>query len=179
LGDRSHEAVLFWCAAAAAADVGEKELATQNAKRAVQVLWQANDPRADWFDRHLNAFQHERETESAKPSEADQIDPNAAIWFFGGSVEATLDVIDTPEEQEQEPNQLSLALRPTEQMARFIAERFRSVDPDEQRSRLEVCSRCAHYTGLRCRLSASFVEPRARLAHEHCPLGLWTGTSGE
>jgi hypothetical protein len=143
----------------------------------VELLWNADDPRAEWFEQHLRQFSEGgagQEQAGAVP-----IDPDAAVWFFAGAVEAALTLGRQREaDQEGVPNPLGLALVPSKRMGEFVAQKFRAVDDAELGRRVAQCRSCQHFTGLRCRLAACFAEVRAKLRHERCPIGRWSGIEG-
>lgn len=55
----------------------------------------------------------------------------------------------------------------------FAVSGFQYVTEDEWRERLAVCDVCEHRTGKRCAECGCFVESKAKLRSDNCPLGRW------
>jgi hypothetical protein len=72
------------------------------------------------------------------------------------------------------PDFLGMAVSASRAMARFAASGFRRVDPDTHASRLHCCQDCRFRDAKRCRLCGCFIDPKAWLPHEDCPVGKWT-----
>ena len=70
---------------------------------------------------------------------------------------------------------LEMAASFTTSMARFASSGFKTVDRGSFRVRLEQCLSCEHRQGSRCKACGCFFDLKARLPHEDCPIGCWTG----
>jgi hypothetical protein len=60
-------------------------------------------------------------------------------------------------------------------MARFAASGFKTVDAALHDIRTSQCQRCEHRRGSQCALCRCFVDKKAWLPHEDCPIGRWPG----
>jgi hypothetical protein len=78
-----------------------------------------------------------------------------------------------PEPPVSGPGVLHMAISAVKSMTRFLASGAKTVGPDTQRKRLDVCATCPHHTGLRCRVCGCFTGVKTWLPHERCPLGKW------
>ena len=58
-------------------------------------------------------------------------------------------------------------------MARFAASGFKTVDAPLHALRLGQCGPCEHRKGSQCALCRCFVDKKAWLPHEDCPIGRW------
>ncbi|OHB80459.1 MAG: hypothetical protein A2W31_16730 [Planctomycetes bacterium RBG_16_64_10] len=71
------------------------------------------------------------------------------------------------------PSLLDMAASFTASMARFAASGFRRVDAATYRARVDQCAGCAYRQGTRCQVCGCFVDKKAWLPHEDCPIGRW------
>jgi len=58
-------------------------------------------------------------------------------------------------------------------MARFAASGFKTVEPPLHAVRVGQCAACEHRRDSQCSLCRCFVDKKARLPHEDCPVGRW------
>jgi len=58
-------------------------------------------------------------------------------------------------------------------MAKFAASGFRTVDAETHQVRVERCAQCEHRRESRCTLCGCFIDKKAWLPLEDCPLGRW------
>jgi len=58
-------------------------------------------------------------------------------------------------------------------VAKFVSSGFKTASAATLEKRLGTCATCEHHTGIRCRLCGCFTGVKARMPHEHCPIGKW------
>ena len=58
-------------------------------------------------------------------------------------------------------------------MARFAAGAFKTVDAPLHALRVAECQTCEHRREIKCSLCRCFVDKKAWLPHEDCPIGRW------
>ena len=58
-------------------------------------------------------------------------------------------------------------------MARFAAGGFKTVDAALHDIRIGQCRPCEHRRNAQCALCRCFVDKKAWLPHEDCPVGKW------
>ena len=71
------------------------------------------------------------------------------------------------------PSLLGMAASVTRSAVKFAASGFKTVGQEAHRTRIETCSSCQYYNGSRCHVCGCFVDKKAWLPHEDCPLGKW------
>ena len=71
------------------------------------------------------------------------------------------------------PGVLGMAASFATSMAKFAAGGFKTVDPGVHRVRVEQCGPCEHRRESRCQLCGCFIDKKAWLPHEDCPIGRW------
>jgi hypothetical protein len=59
-------------------------------------------------------------------------------------------------------------------MAHFVASGFKTVDEPLHELRMSQCSPCEYRRDTQCSLCRCFIEKKAWLPHEDCPIGRWT-----
>ncbi len=60
-------------------------------------------------------------------------------------------------------------------MAKFAAGGFRTTGTELHQKRLAVCDDCGHRSGTNCILCGCILPLKAKMPHEHCPIGKWPG----
>jgi hypothetical protein len=60
-------------------------------------------------------------------------------------------------------------------MAKLVASGFKTVDIALHDARMGQCWTCAHRSGAQCVLCRCFIDKKAWLPHEDCPIGRWPG----
>ncbi len=161
-GDRKQQAELLWHLAVQQADLGRHEWAVVHARSAVDLLREANDPRAVVFAEHLRRYAAEAPAPSALAVPAGV---NSVVINAGAAAPQAPAPVGV----------LKMALGSARSAARFAGSGFKAAPEAVLRHRLRTCAACAHHTGLRCRLCGCFTNVKARLAHETCPAGKWPG----
>ena len=58
-------------------------------------------------------------------------------------------------------------------MAKFAASGFKTVDEPLHQLRVNECQPCQYRKGSQCSLCRCFVNKKAWLPHEDCPIGRW------
>ena len=58
-------------------------------------------------------------------------------------------------------------------MAKFAASGFKTTPPEIHAGRLAECDPCKYREGTRCKLCGCFVDKKAWMPHEDCPIGRW------
>lgn len=71
------------------------------------------------------------------------------------------------------PGYLRMAISAAGALAKFVGSGLKTVSPATLRDRRQRCAVCVHSTALRCRVCGCFIELKARLPEEDCPLGRW------
>ncbi len=61
----------------------------------------------------------------------------------------------------------------TKSMVKFAASGFQTVDQEIHDARTTVCAGCKYADGTRCNLCGCFIDKKAWLPHEDCPIGRW------
>jgi len=59
-------------------------------------------------------------------------------------------------------------------LARFVASGFKTSDGPLHELRMGHCRYCQYLQGSQCSLCRCFIEKKAWLTHEDCPLGRWS-----
>jgi tetratricopeptide (TPR) repeat protein len=173
LGDRHHQAKLLWNLCIQHAELGQREQAKAFGQGAIDLYREMRNPEAAWYADHLKSY---LAGESTPPSAiATNIGPGG---IFGGSTAAiAMSGYHAPgvgqAETTRGPGLLRMAVTASKSMAKFIASGLKTVSPETQRERLEVCARCEHHTGVRCRICGCFTYAKSQMTHENCPLGKW------
>ncbi len=70
---------------------------------------------------------------------------------------------------------VSAAANFTASVSRFAASGFKTVDAALHGIRVGQCRTCEHRRGSRCALCRCFIDKKAWLPHEDCPIGRWPG----
>jgi len=73
----------------------------------------------------------------------------------------------------QPPSWAGMAASFATSMGKFAASGFKRVEPDAHQARIDECQSCRHRTDTRCTLCGCFIDKKAWLPHEDCPLGHW------
>lgn len=60
-------------------------------------------------------------------------------------------------------------------MAKFAATGFKTVDAGLHELRVGQCRTCEHHRDSQCSLCRCFIDKKAWMPHEDCPIGLWPG----
>ncbi len=63
----------------------------------------------------------------------------------------------------------------TASMAKFAASGFKMVDAASHGIRIGQCRSCEHCRDSQCALCRCFIDKKAWLPHEDCPIGRWPG----
>src|SRR5262249_43630066 len=93
-----------------------------------------------------------------------------ATW--GGPIVATVKVATLASRTVVKgPGILGMAFSAMKSMAKFLGLGLQTASQETRQERLRVCAECEHHTGLRCRLCGCFMDVKARLLHEECPIG--------
>jgi hypothetical protein len=58
-------------------------------------------------------------------------------------------------------------------MIRFAASGFKTVDESLHELRMSRCSQCEHRKETQCALCRCYIDKKAWLPHEDCPIGKW------
>jgi len=58
-------------------------------------------------------------------------------------------------------------------MAKFAASGFKTTPPEIHAARVAECQPCKYREGTRCKLCGCFVDKKAWMPHEDCPIGRW------
>jgi tetratricopeptide (TPR) repeat protein len=160
VGDRQQEANLLWFLATQHGASGQRESAIRRAQAAVNLLDELQLPYRDLYAEYLERY---RQDEGGGPSLARY--PSATIvsgWETGSQAAST-----------PRANWLQMAFSAARSMATFLASGMQRVTPEAHQKRLQICAGCERYTGLRCRVCGCFINPKAWLLHERCPIGKW------
>jgi hypothetical protein len=59
-------------------------------------------------------------------------------------------------------------------MTKFVASGFKVVDEGSHQLRMNYCDPCEYRQNTRCTLCHCFIDKKAWLPHEDCPIGRWT-----
>jgi Tetratricopeptide repeat len=172
LGDHHHEADVLWRLGIQYAELGRRDPALAHAQAAVDLMRRLGRPQFAWYAHHLAHFRSgDPETESQS---RDLAKGDVGRMAFGGSIDTSILATPTAAPKKKiEPGPLRMALSAIGSMAKFLGSGFETATAEVHRSRVEICSTCEHHTGLRCRVCGCFTAAKARLRHEHCPLGKW------
>jgi tetratricopeptide (TPR) repeat protein len=172
VGHRQNEADLLWYLAITHAELGHRDQALVHAQDAVELMKQLGNPQASVFAEHLRKFQA-GETGAALAAAPSPATAGSAA-YLGGVVEAGLWAAPASSAAPATgPGLLRMALSAAKSMAKFVGSGFKTAPPLTVQLRLQTCAACEHHTGMRCRLCGCFTNAKARLAHEHCPIGKW------
>jgi tetratricopeptide (TPR) repeat protein len=71
------------------------------------------------------------------------------------------------------PGLLRMAYSLAKAGAEYLRSGMQKVSPEIHRDRLQTCAACEHFTGVRCRPCGCFVNSKAWLPYESCPLRKW------
>jgi tetratricopeptide (TPR) repeat protein len=171
LGHRKHQADLHWYVAIEQAALDQREQALLHGQSAIDLMKQMRNPQAGLFADHLRKY---RAGESAVGQTASL--ETASPSYLGDSVVAgLLAASGERSESEKSPGLLRMALSAAKSMTKFAGSGFKLASAQVVQGRLAVCASCQHHTGLRCRLCGCFTSAKARLDHEECPIGKWSG----
>jgi hypothetical protein len=58
-------------------------------------------------------------------------------------------------------------------MAKFAASGFKTTPQEIHAARVAECDPCKYRDGTRCKLCGCFVDKKAWMPHEDCPIGRW------
>jgi tetratricopeptide (TPR) repeat protein len=170
-GDAAHDAAMSWQAAIEQAELGRPDLAAGSAGHAVALMRKLGKPQAEWYARHLAQFR-------GAAARAGRGAGGPALAALAGGTVDTATVVHaaaagTDGAVVGTPGVLRMAVTATKAMALFVGSGFKVAPPDVRRARLDACSSCEYYTGLRCRVCGCVTAAKAGLLHEVCPLAKW------
>jgi tetratricopeptide (TPR) repeat protein len=179
VGDRRHEAELLWRQAVLHAELGRRDQAVATAQAAIAVLGKMGSPQTEVFEHHLRMYLVGAAGDGPGASRVavPAVPPGSA---FGGSIDVGV-LVSPPGpapgrgQAASGPGLLRMALAAAKSMTKFVGSGFKTVSPEAVKKRLGTCGGCEHHTGLRCRVCGCFTTVKARMPHEDCPLGKWSG----
>ncbi|MGO8753108.1 MAG: hypothetical protein ACLQNE_44765 [Thermoguttaceae bacterium] len=167
LDDRAHAADLLWHMAVRHAEAGRREDALSHGQAAVELLERLGNPQAQVYREDLERFRHAVEEPGVDPNSRTLQTVSTALPFDAPPAQSA------SERRTTALNYLRMAVSAAKGLSRFIASGLKTVDPQTLAIRREQCSRCAQYTGLRCRVCGCYTNLKLRLPYEQCPLHLW------
>jgi tetratricopeptide (TPR) repeat protein len=176
LGDRHQEATLLWHQGIQYAELGQRDLAIAKADEAVTLFKLLGKPQATWYGAYLQKYRMGLTEDAPPPSAGPDRSPAAML---GGSVVAgvmagqSTDAAATAPRATSGPGLLRMALSAGKAIAGYVGTGFKTLSPEAQRKRLQVCASCEHHTGVRCRVCGCFTQVKSRLLQEDCPIGKW------
>lgn len=166
LADREQEATLLWCAAIQLAVLGRRDEAITRGEAAVSVLRESRKPEANVYEDHLRRY---RLGESSFVLQGDTMPGSGSFTVSNvASGQAT-----PTAKQVTGPNLLAMAFSAAKSLTKFVRSGLKTAPAEIRESRLQTCSACTHFTGLRCRVCGCFASVKSRMAHESCPIGKW------
>ncbi len=175
--DRQQEANLLWYQGIHHAELGQRDTAIARAEEAIALFKLMGKPQAGWYGAMLQKYRMGLSVDEprgtappgskAAPSLEDYLGGSTVAQAMAGTTTAE------PVKTTQGPGLLRMALSATKAMANFVGSGFKKATPETQRKRLEVCARCEHHTGLRCRVCGCFTNVKSGMLHEDCPIGKW------
>lgn len=170
VGDRYHEGHLRWYRAIQYADLGQRDEAIAEAGEAVSLLRSLKKPEAATYAEHLERYRSG--TSDSPPAHSPVPTDSGEAERYAEPVMASVWTADL-QEQSTGRGWLRMGISAARSMARFVGSGLKIVSNEEQKKRLAACRDCEHHTGTRCKLCGCFTSVKARLPHEHCPIGKW------
>jgi tetratricopeptide (TPR) repeat protein len=163
LGDAQHEATLLWYVGIAYAELGRTYEAMAQGEESVKLLHRLNNPQAMQYAQHLADYRS-------------SLGSPVLTAQDGGIFDASVITIN-PQPQASNaagPGLLRMALTASQAAVAFASSGLKTVPVETYRARLQQCSHCDMFTGLRCRVCGCIPAVKARLPHEDCPAGKWS-----
>jgi hypothetical protein len=71
------------------------------------------------------------------------------------------------------PTLMGMAASFAGSMAKFAASGFKTTPPEVHAARVIQCDPCKYREGTRCKLCGCFIDKKAWMPHEDCPIGRW------
>ncbi len=174
VGDRHQEANLLWHQGIQHAELGQRGPAIARAEESIALFRSMGRPQAAAYGAYLQKYRMGLDDE---PSLGISAGDRSAGLYLGGATVASVMAGASPEEPSRAagsgPKLLRMALSATKAMANFAGSGFKTVSPELQHKRLQTCTGCEHYTGVRCRICGCFINVKSRMVHEDCPIGKW------
>ena len=171
LGDRQHEADLLWHLGIRRAEMGQRGEALSYGQAAVDLMQTLGKPQARVFAEHLD--QYRLDVPKAGLSEASgktTLGPAPTAAKAGQTPPAA-----APSPPQPAVSYLRMALSAAKALTRFVGSGLKTVSSETLQERRQQCAACSYHTGLRCRICGCFINLKARLPHEECPVGKWPG----
>jgi hypothetical protein len=78
-----------------------------------------------------------------------------------------------PAQKPPPPGALDMAASLGSALTKFAASGFRVASREEYNARMKTCASCDQFDKLRCYLCGCFIDAKAWLPQEKCPLGKW------
>jgi tetratricopeptide (TPR) repeat protein len=175
LGDRHQEAILLWYQSIQHAELGQRDVAIARADEAITLFKLLGKPQASWYGAYLQKYRMGVTEDSLPPAGPDR----STAALLGSSIVAGVMAGAAPEtgsataRTTSGPGLLRMAMSATKALAAFVGSGLRTVSPEIQRKRLQVCGSCEHHTGVRCKICGCFTSVKSRMLHEDCPIGKW------
>lgn len=165
LGDQSHEASLLWMVALQFAVNQQRDHAAAAAQRSIDLLVALRKPQAAVYSEHLQRYL--ASTQVVAPG-----------VLLGGSIDTTSSLAAANAVPAAEaPGLFQMALNAARAMTRFAGSGFKTTPAELLNERLRQCASCDYFSGLRCRACGCFLDAKARMLHESCPIGRWPATA--
>jgi tetratricopeptide (TPR) repeat protein len=167
VGDRQHEADINWQLAIINEEIGRHDQAVSRAQTTVSILKEIGHPHADWFAQHIEQFQ----SGGTRTGAASGLNALAAL---SGALMPGAKLAEPPAPLVAAgPGLLRMAYSAAKSLTKFLGSGLKTVAAEERQRRLEICNKCEHHTGVRCRVCGCFTSAKTWLPHERCPLGKW------
>ena len=78
-----------------------------------------------------------------------------------------------PEDKPELPGKIEMATNFAKALKEHVADGLKTVDTEELKRRLEICSICPQRNGIRCTVCGCSVEKKASWKEQMCPIGKW------
>jgi tetratricopeptide (TPR) repeat protein len=173
INDAQNEAELLSQLAIIHAETGKHDQAVTTAEKAVSLYEQTGNPQVAWLKANLEKYRAGLiSVPVVSPSEL------SSLPIFGGQIVAGgwTGVQLSQGQGVSGPGLLRMAFSAMTSIAHFTRAGFKTTPSETYHRRLEMCSQCAHHTGMRCRICGCFTNVKALMPHEACPIGKWASS---
>jgi tetratricopeptide (TPR) repeat protein len=177
VGDRHQEATLLWQQAIQHAELGQRDFAVAKAEESITLMKLQGKPQAGWYGSQLQKYRIGVEDGSGAAIAESGPSASPQAYLGGAIVASVMAQQPTPPAAQAKPrsgpSMLRMAMSATKAMANFVGAGFKTATPELQQRRLQTCSTCEHYTGMRCKICGCFIQVKSRMLAEDCPIGKW------
>ncbi len=158
--DWQHEAEILWYLAILHAELNQRPQAIERAQAAVDLFQKLQKPQARWLEEYLQKYRAEQS--------------NGQLLGLSPSGASRPASQPMPGPENTGPGLLRMAYSALKSLVQFVGSGCKTVPAQVHEQRLQTCSTCEHYTGVRCRVCGCFTDTKAWLTHEECPKGKWS-----